>query len=125
MFLLEPDILIGLPGLPRLIIDTKNKSLPLKQAYRAVAEGDAYQMLAYATQFQCPSILLLYPHTLGAEVFPPKMLTVEQPAINLFVATLNLHQPLNQISPLIQEFRSILHSIILQTGSPSEVTWPA
>ena len=125
MFLLEPDILIGLPGLPKLIIDTKNKSLPLKQSYRAVAEGDAYQMLAYATQFHCPSILLLYPHTLGAEVFAPKKLTVEQTSINFFVATLNLHQPLNQITPVIQEFRNILQSIALQTGSSSEVTWPA
>lgn len=117
MFPLEPDILIGLPGLPKLIIDTKNKSLPLKQSYRAVAEGDAYQMLAYATQFQCPSILLLYPHTLGAEVFPPKMLLVEQTSIRLFVATLNLHQPLNQISPLIHEFRNILYSVFMQTSS--------
>jgi len=72
MFPLKPDILLGLPGQPNLIIDTKNKALPLKQSYRAVAEGDAYQMLAYATQFHCRSILLLYPHTLGAEEFPLK-----------------------------------------------------
>jgi 5-methylcytosine-specific restriction enzyme subunit McrC len=125
MFPLQPDILLGLPGLPNLIIDTKNKSLPLKQSYRAVAEGDAYQMLAYATQFRCPGILLLYPHTLGAEVFSPRMLMIEQTPIRLFVATLNLHQPLNQISPLIQELRNILYSIFLQIDSPSEVTWPA
>ncbi len=125
MFLLEPDILIGLPGLPKLIIDTKNKSLPLKRSYRAVAESDAYQMLAYATQFRCPNILLLYPHTLGAEKFIPKPLVVEQSPIRLFVATLNLHQPLNQITPLIQQFRDIFYSISLQIDSPLEVPWPA
>lgn len=125
MFPLKPDILLGSPSRPNLIIDTKNKSLPLKQSYRAVAEGDAYQMLAYATQFHCPNILLLYPHTLGAEGFPPKALMIEQTSVRLFVATLNLHQPLNQISPLIQELRNILFSISLQTDSPSEVTWPA
>lgn len=125
MFPLKPDILLGLPGKPNLIIDTKNKALPLKQSYRAVAEGDAYQMLAYATQFHCHSILLLYPHTLGAEEFPPQMLMVEQTSIRIFVATLNLHQPLNQIFPLIQEFRNILHSTFLQVGSLSEVIWPA
>lgn len=125
MFPLKPDILLGLPGLPKLIIDTKNKSLPLKQSYRAVAEGDAYQMLAYGTQFRCPGILLLYPHTLGAEVFSPRMLMVEQTPIRLFVATLNLHQPLNQIFPLIQEFRNILYSVFQQMGSPSEETWLA
>ncbi len=54
MFQLEPDILLGPPGMPRLIIDTKNKALPIWQPYRAVAEADAYQMLAYATQFRCP-----------------------------------------------------------------------
>ncbi|NMB61352.1 MAG: hypothetical protein GYA18_03315, partial [Chloroflexi bacterium] len=125
MFPLKPDILLGLPGQPNLIIDTKNKALPLKQSYRAVAEGDAYQMLAYATQFHCRSILLLYPHTLGAEEFTPKMLMVEQTSIRIFVATLNLHQPLNQIFPLIQEFRNILFSIFSQVGLPSEVIWPA
>ncbi len=125
MFPLKPDIVLGLPGQPNLIIDTKNKALPLKQSFRAVAESDAYQMLAYATQFHCRSILLLYPHTLGAEEFLPKMLMVEQTSIRLFVATLNLHQPLNKIFPLIQEFRNILYSIFLQVGSPSEVIWPA
>ena len=125
MFPLKPDILLGVPGLPSLIIDTKNKALPIKESYRAVAENDAYQMLAYATRFHCPNILLLYPHALGAEEFLPKSLMIEQTSIRLFVATLNLHQPLRQISPLIQEFHDILYSIFLQIGSPSEVVWPA
>lgn len=125
MFLLQPDILLGLPSQHNLIIDTKNKALPRRQSYRAVAESDAYQMLAYATQYHCRSILLLYPHTLGAEIFPPKMLMIEQTPIRLFVATLNLHQPLNKISPLIQEFREILYSIFQQADSTLEVLWPA
>lgn len=125
MFLLEPDILIGLPGLPALIIDTKNKSLPPKQLYRAVAEGDAYQMLAYATEFCCPSVLLIYPHTAGAEIFPPKMMMMQQTSIRLFIATLNLHQPLDKVSPMIQEFRNVLSSIFTQINAPSEVSWPS
>lgn len=125
MFLLQPDILLGLPSQHNLIIDTKNKALPRSQSYRSVAESDAYQMLAYATQYHCRSILLLYPHTLGAEIFPPKMLMIEQTPIRLFVATLNLHQPLNKISPLIQEFREILYSIFQKADSTLEVLWPA
>lgn len=125
MFRLKPDILLGIPSQTNLIIDTKNKRLPLTQSYRAVAESDAYQMLAYATQFHCHNILLLYPRTLGAEEFPPKMLMVEQTPIRIFIATLNLHQPLNKIFPLIQEFRSIFYSILSQIDSPSEVIWPA
>lgn len=114
MFLLKPDIILGFPDQPQLIIDTKNKALPLKNSYRAVSEDDAYQMLAYATQFNCRSILLLYPHTYGAEIFNPKLLMFEQSSIRLFVATLNLHQPLNKLSPLIQELRTIMYSIFQQ-----------
>lgn len=116
MFHLKPDILLGSAGKQVLVIDTKNKALPLRQSYRAIAEGDAYQMLAYATQFHCPNILLLYPHTLGGEEFPPKMLVVEQTAIRIFVATINLHQSLDHTVPLIQEFRKILHSIFTQVA---------
>jgi 5-methylcytosine-specific restriction enzyme subunit McrC len=123
MFPLKPDIIIGFPGQPNLIVDTKNKALPLRQSYRAVAEDDAYQMLAYATQFHCQNILLLYPHTLGAEEFPPKVLMVERTSIRIFVATLNLHQPMDKISPLIQEFNNIFHSAFSQIGSHSEVIW--
>ena len=125
LFPLKPDILLGLPGMPRLIIDTKNKVLPLRQPYRAVAESDAYQMLAYSTQFRCPNILLLYPRTLGAAETPPQVLSVEQTSIRLFVATLDLHQPLDRFDRLIQEFRSILSFIHSHEISPSEVVWPA
>ena len=124
MFLLKPDILIGYPGFPKLIIDTKNKALPLRQSYRAVAESDAYQMLAYATQFNCPNILLLYPRTFGAEKFLTKRLLIDNSSIQIFVATVNLHQPLNQTSTLIQEFRNILQAIYQQVRSQSEETWP-
>jgi 5-methylcytosine-specific restriction enzyme subunit McrC len=113
MIPLKPDILLGLSSQPRLIIDTKNKALPLKRPYRAVAEGDAYQMLAYATRFHCQNILLLYPRTFGSDEFSPKSLAVEQSPIRLFVATINLHQPLNQIAPLIHDFRTTLHTIFM------------
>jgi 5-methylcytosine-specific restriction enzyme subunit McrC len=125
MFHLKPDILLGSSGQRRLIIDTKNKALPLQKPYRGVAEDDAYQMLAYATRFHCPNILLLYPHTFGAEVFSAKSLGVEQTSIRFFVATFNLHQPLNQILPLIHQFRNILYTVFVQIDSPLEAAWLA
>lgn len=125
LFPLKPDIWLGSPSQPRLIIDTKNKALPLRQSYRAVAESDVYQMLAYAIRFHCSNLLLLYPHTLSADEFTPQVLRIEQTSIRLFVGTLNLHQPLSRISPLIQEFRNILYSIHLQVGSQSEEAWHA
>lgn len=125
MFPLEPDILVGFPGRPKLIIDTKNKVLPLRNSHRAIAESDAFQMLAYSTQYQCRDVLLLYPHTLGAEGFSSRMLKIDQSSIRLFIATLNLHQPLNRTIPLIQEFHNIFASVIKQTSFPSEAAWPA
>lgn len=124
LFPLKPDILLGPPGMPRLIIDAKNKALPLRQPHRAVAEDDAYQMLAYATQFRCPNILLLYPRTLNAIATLPQILAVEQTSIRLFVSTLDLHQPLDHLDGLIQEFRGLLYFIHAHTISPSEVVWP-
>jgi 5-methylcytosine-specific restriction enzyme subunit McrC len=125
LFPLKPDILIGLPGTPRLIIDTKNKVLPLWQPYRAVAEGDAYQMLAYATQFRCPNILLLYPRTLNAIETLTHVLSIDQTSIQLFIATLDLHQPLDRLDRLIREFRDILEFVHTHEISPLEVVWPA
>ncbi len=125
LFPLKPDILLGPPSMPRLIIDTKNKALPLRQPHRAVAEDDAYQMLAYATQFRCPNILLLYPRTLNAIATLPQILAVEQTSIRFFVSTLDLHQPLDRLDGLIQEFRGLLHFVHAHAISPSEVVWPA
>jgi 5-methylcytosine-specific restriction enzyme subunit McrC len=124
LFPLKPDILLGLPGIPRLIIDTKNKALPLKQSYRAVAEGDAYQMLAYATQFHCPDILLLYPRTRGTADMVPHILSIDRTSIKLFIATMDLHQPLDRFDRLIGEFRSILDFVQSQEVSTSEGLWP-
>jgi 5-methylcytosine-specific restriction enzyme subunit McrC len=125
LFQLKPDILLKSIALPFLIIDTKNKALPLKRPYRSVAEADAYQMLAYATQFHCSKVLLLYPHLYGAAHFDPYCLPIEGTSIRLFVATLDLHQPLERLDRLIQDFRGILEHIYLLESTPLEVVWPA
>lgn len=114
MFMLKPDIILNHNGLPGLIIDTKNKALPLQKPYRAVAEGDAYQMLAYATQLQCPNVLLLYPRTLSAWETIPVSLSIERTPIRLFVATLDLHQPLFKLDKHILELKQLFESIQVQ-----------
>jgi 5-methylcytosine-specific restriction enzyme subunit McrC len=125
LFLLQPDILLKSMGIPLLIIDTKNKALPLKQSYRAVAETDVYQMLAYAIQYRCPNVLLLYPHTFGAVQAAPYCLPIQGTSIRLFVATLDLHQPLERLDRLVQDFRGILDYIYLHEDTRLEVLWPA
>lgn len=124
LFHLKPDILLKLIGSPYLIIDTKNKALPLKQPYRAVAEADAYQMLAYAIQFRCSDIILLYPRTYGAAPSDPYTLSIVGASIRFFVATLDLHQPLEHLDTLIREFRGILEYINLHERTRLEAVWP-
>jgi len=124
MFYLKPDILLWYLGTPKLIIDTKNKALPLNLPYREIAEGDVYQVLTYASRFQCPDILLLYPHTLGANQATPYCLSIEGAPIRLFVTSLDLHQPLERMNRLIQEFHNILDYIHTQEVTILEETWP-
>jgi 5-methylcytosine-specific restriction enzyme subunit McrC len=125
LFHLEPDILLKSLGAHVLIIDTKNKALPLLRPYRSVAEADAYQMLAYASQFQCPNVLLLYPRTLGVVQEAPYCLQIQGMPIRLFVASLDLHQPLERLDPLVHDFHGILDNIYLNEVSRTEVVWPA
>jgi 5-methylcytosine-specific restriction enzyme subunit McrC len=124
MFRLEPDILIGLPHMPCLILDTKNKVLPSIRPYRDIAEADAYQMLAYATQFCCSNILLLYPRIYNAIETRPHILFIDHSSIQIFVATIDLHQPLNNLDRLIHEVHEILDFIQIHTTVSSEVVWP-
>jgi 5-methylcytosine-specific restriction enzyme subunit McrC len=128
LFHLKPDILLKSLGSTRLIIDTKNKALSLLQPYRSVAEGDAYQMLAYATQFSCSNVLLLYPNTYGAAPSEPYCVFIEKPdgtSIRLFIAALDLHQSLERIDRLVRDFHGILEPICQHVSTRLEVVWPA
>lgn len=62
LFQAQPDMVVRERGKPRLIIDTKWKQLAAPQAdrKRGIAQGDLYQMMAYAGLYDVP-ILLLYP----------------------------------------------------------------
>jgi len=110
-FRLIPDVLITRPsGKPLLILDTKYKQLDNQHAQLGVSREDVYQMLAYAVRLDCPRVLLLYPQS-GR--IPKKMIGFEirgYPS-RLTVATINLHQPLDQPDALIQELREIVRTL--------------
>jgi 5-methylcytosine-specific restriction enzyme subunit McrC len=63
-FATRPDIVISRNGLPVLIVDTKWKRIKaeLENPKLGVGQADVYQMMAYAQVYQCPRLLLLYPH---------------------------------------------------------------
>jgi 5-methylcytosine-specific restriction enzyme subunit McrC len=64
---LEPDILIERAE-RRLIMDTKWKLLaPGKRGRGGIADGDLYQLYAYARRYGSPRSVLLYPHVPGLE----------------------------------------------------------
>ncbi|RSU52497.1 5-methylcytosine restriction system specificity protein McrC [Sphingobium yanoikuyae] len=67
IFQTRPDILLRRRGKDLAIIDTKWKCLssdPLV-AKRGVAQGDVYQMMAYARLYRCDRLMLLYPAVEG------------------------------------------------------------
>jgi 5-methylcytosine-specific restriction enzyme subunit McrC len=62
VFAMKPDV-VGLRG-DRIewILDTKWKQLSIEEARDGVAQSDLYQMYAYANCYDCPDVVLLYPH---------------------------------------------------------------
>jgi 5-methylcytosine-specific restriction enzyme subunit McrC len=70
LFRTWPDLILrGRDGRVRAIIDTKWKKLaadPLAKKH-GVAQGDVYQMMAYARLYGCRELMLLYPAIPGAQ----------------------------------------------------------
>jgi 5-methylcytosine-specific restriction enzyme subunit McrC len=61
-FKLKPDIVIKRDGQVACILDTKWKRLKPEQANDGVSSADIYQMHAYASRYDAPNVILLYPH---------------------------------------------------------------
>lgn len=60
----KPDILVKRRGTVELIIDTKWKHAGhrLDDPKRGVSQSDVYRMIAYGQLYDCPDLMLLYPH---------------------------------------------------------------
>ncbi len=113
-FLLRPDLLLkGAQSEVLLIADTKYKKLTV-DGRQNVLSGDVYQMLAYATGFGCPRVLMLYPQQRG-EV--PKRLEYEIYGTwcRLIVATVDLHKPLDDTTEIAAELRAIFRTVTSST----------
>lgn len=69
-FAMKPDVVGQLNSQAAWIIDTKWKSLAKKNSWNplsteqkdVVSQADFYQMYAYANSYDCPDVILLYPH---------------------------------------------------------------
>jgi len=66
-FQTRPDILLKRGGQTVMVIDTKWKRLGqnLEDRKHGISHADIYQMMAYARLYDCPQVMLLYPHHVG------------------------------------------------------------
>ena len=64
LFQTKPDILVKRDGVVEQVIDTKWKRISQRteDPKQGVAQADVYQMMAYGQLYQCPRLILLYPH---------------------------------------------------------------
>jgi 5-methylcytosine-specific restriction enzyme subunit McrC len=64
-FAMKPDIVGFRGGQTAWIVDTKWKQLSVEEAREGAAQADLYQMYAYANNYVCQDVILLYPHHAG------------------------------------------------------------
>ena len=96
-FRTRPDLIIRRGSQIDLIIDTKWKRMTrIDDPKRGVSQADVYQLMAYGRLYDCPHVVLLYPHHGG---LPPNPIlqrySIAMPGAQerLFVATLDVTGP--------------------------------
>jgi 5-methylcytosine-specific restriction endonuclease McrBC regulatory subunit McrC len=94
-----------------LILDTKYKELARDQRRLGIAEGDMYQMLAYAVALNCPRTLLLYPERANSLTTSVRFETLSQ-SHSVMVATINLGRPLDHPEGTIQQLAQIFREVL-------------
>ena len=89
-FQTKPDILIRKQGQVVAIIDTKWKLY--EPGEKEASQADVYQMMAYAQVYQCPNVVLLYPHgeKSSAEQGVQRQFTLAESNSQLTTATVEL-----------------------------------
>ena len=93
-FKLIPDIVISdtKTGEVKIIIDTKWKKLNYSKKNLGISQGDMYQMYAYAREFSCPNIILLYPKLDKGKKIAPQFsnTTIKDRDMKITVHTIDL-----------------------------------
>ena len=96
-FRTRPDLIVRRGSRIAMIIDTKWKRITrIDDPKQGVSQADVYQLMAYGRLYDCPSVVLLYPHHGG---LPPNPIlqrySIAMPGAqeSLFVATLDVTGP--------------------------------
>ena len=96
-FRTRPDLIVRRGSRIAMIIDTKWKRITrIDDPKQGVSQADVYQLMAYGRLYECPYVVLLYPHHGG---LPPDPIlqrySIARPSAqeSLFVATLDVTGP--------------------------------
>ncbi|MDE0037418.1 MAG: restriction endonuclease [Gammaproteobacteria bacterium] len=96
-FRTRPDLIVRRVGEVALIVDTKWKRIKhIEDPKKGVSQADVYQLMAYGQLYECPDVMLLYPH--HGELPPDPILerySIAKPGAqeSLLVATLDVTRP--------------------------------
>lgn len=112
VFRLMPDILLMTPeDAVAAIIDTKYKRFDRRRSKLGIAEADFYQVLAYSVRLNCPRAMLMYPTDMNVDAMETGYRVQGQDTV-VHVATVNLHQPLDQPAHLIESLRVSINTLL-------------
>ena len=93
-FRTRPDLIVRRGSRIPLIIDTKWKRITrIDDPKRGVSQADVYQLMAYGRIYDCPHVVLLYPHHGGLPADPIlQQYSIAKPGAkeSLFVVTLDV-----------------------------------
>ena len=96
-FRTRPDLIVRRGGEVALIVDTKWKRIKhIDDPKKGVSQSDVYQLMAYGQLYECPDVMLLYPH--HGELPPDPIMerySIAKPRAqeSLLVATLDATRP--------------------------------
>jgi 5-methylcytosine-specific restriction enzyme subunit McrC len=97
-FRTRPDLIIRQDERIVLIVDTKWKRMTprIDDPKQGVSQADVYQLMAYGQLYDCPNVMLLYPHHADLLLDPIRRrhsIAAREADKTLFVATLDLAVP--------------------------------
>ena len=117
-FRTRPDLIIRQAGRVALIIDTKWKRITrIDDPKQGVSQADVYQLMAYGRIYDCPRMVLLYPHHGGLPSDPIlQRYSIATPNAqeSLFVATINVTGPHQKHKTALRDLT--LHRLCIATA---------
>ena len=106
-FRTRPDLIVRQGSQIALIIDTKWKRVKrIDDPKRGVSQADVYQLMTYGRLYDCPHVMLLYPHHGG---LPSDMVlqrySIAKPGAqeSFYVVTLDVTQPQRKIETALRD----------------------